>query len=73
MRYNIIEVDQMIDYIDDFFNRADAKVLNVGGSCGTSIFRHVIDSATNRSAFCNILVLDGCQDLVGLNKKVVPN
>lgn len=70
MRYNIIEVDQMIDYIDDFFNRADAKVLNVGGSCGTSIFRHVIDSATNRSAFCNILVLDGCQDLVGLNKKV---
>lgn len=67
---NIIEISQMIDLLEDFFSNNDnhnrSNNIVVGGMTGSFLFKHAIEAATTSSPFEKILVVEGCQDYIGL-------
>lgn len=70
-----LEISQMIDLMEDHFaplwNRN--HVLTVGGVIGTSIFKYAMDACMKYYELNQILVIDGCQDYIGLLKKPMHN
>ena len=70
---NIIEISQMDDLLESFFNDDKSMNIVVGGMAGTDIFRQVMDTATTVSIFEKILVIEGCQDYIGLAKTKLNN
>lgn len=72
MKYNIYEIDQMIMLLDDFMYNDDLE-LTVGGMVGTDIFKYVIEAANATYKFDRILIIDGCQDGLGIIKKPISN
>lgn len=68
----IIEINEMIDYLEKFFNSSRKEAV-VGGIAGTQIERYVIDAATATTSFPKILVVNGCQDYIGMMKEPLPN
>ena len=68
----IIEINEMIDYLDDFF-KSDKHETVVGGIAGTQIEKYVLESAMNVHNFDKIMVINGCQDYIGLMKTQLPN
>ena len=69
----IIEIPEMIDLLEDFVNGYKASII-VGGMVGTEIEKFVLDAALSVTMdFSKILVLNGCQDYIGLMKKQLPN
>lgn len=68
----IYELNQMIDYLDDFFESSH-RVTMVGGIVGTPIEKFVLDAALKTTPFSKILVLNGCQDYIGFMKERLDN
>lgn len=70
-----LEISEMIDLIESHFGNAwgGNKVLTVGGIVGTNIFKHVMHVCLKYHNFHKILVIDGCQDYVGLPVKPIRN
>ncbi len=62
----------MIDHLDDFFKSSQKETI-VGGIAGTQIEQYVLNSALQTTDFSKILVLNGCQDYIGIMKKPVSN
>ena len=62
----------MIDYLDDFVD-SDIKETLVGGIAGTEINKYAIDAAMKHHAFNKVLVIEGCQDYIGLMPKPLAN
>lgn len=71
----ILEISEMINLIEDHFKSewCSDQVLTVGGIIGTSIFKHGLHACLRYIPFEKILVLDGCQDYIGLLRKPVFN
>lgn len=68
----IYEIHQMIDYLDDFFKSSNKETV-VGGIAGTQIEKFVLDAALATTTFGKILVVNGCQDYIGIMKNPVQN
>lgn len=68
----VIEIPEMIDTLEEFFRRSDHELV-VGGIAGTEIEKYVLDAATYTTDFSKILVVNGCQDYLGLMKKPLDN
>ena len=68
----IYEINQMIDHLDDFFKSSHKETI-VGGIAGTQIEKFALDSALNTTNFGKILVINGCQDYLGIMKKPMQN
>lgn len=68
----IVEINEMIDFIDDFFS-SDRHETVVGGIAGTQIEKFVIEGATKNTDFGKVLFVQGCQDYMFLMKKPIPN
>lgn len=68
----IYEINQMIDYLDEFFKGSQKETI-VGGIAGTQIEKFVLDSALQTTTFNKILVVNGCQDYIGIMKKPMQN
>ena len=61
----IIELAEMIDYIEDFFYYNNmSKSIHVGGMVGTPIMDYALNSASSWYTMDKILIVDGCQDAV---------
>lgn len=63
----------MIDNLDDFFSNDRYSSYIVGGCAGTFVFKYMIESAMNMFPFDKILVVEGCQDYIGLLKDSLNN
>lgn len=72
MSGNIYAINEMIDCLNDFFS-SESRNITVGGMAGSDIFKHVIDAAMSYTKFGKILVVEGCQDYIGLMKKPLVN
>lgn len=72
---NVYEIYQMIETLEDFFFANDSRVnhIIVGGMVGSHIFKHAIDAALVTYPFEKILVVEGCQDYIGLTKNRMTN
>lgn len=70
---NILEIYQMIEYLEDFFSSSRRQQLVIGEISGALLFKHVIDATTKFYPFTNILVVEGCQDYIGLMKDPLNN
>lgn len=68
----IYEINQMIDHLDEFFKGSQKECI-VGGIAGTQIEKFSLDSALQTTQFNKILVVNGCQDYIGLMKKPMQN
>lgn len=68
----IYEINQMIDHLDEFFKGSQKECI-VGGIAGTQIEKFTLDSALQTTQFSKILVINGCQDYIGLMKKPMQN
>lgn len=68
----IIEINEMIDYLDNFVE-SDLKETVVGGIAGTEINAYAINAATRHHDFNKVLVIECCQDYIGLMKNPLPN
>lgn len=71
----ILEISEMINLIEQHFQSdwGSEKILTVGGVIGTSLFKHAVHACMRYVEFEKILVLDGCQDYIGLLRKPVFN
>jgi hypothetical protein len=71
----ILEISQMIDLIEDHFSPKwnEQHSMIVGGVVGTSIFKHAIHACMRYYDFNTILIVDGCQDYLGLLRKPLHN
>ena len=69
---NIIENSQMIEFLEDFVNSEKPDIW-VGGMAGSFIFKHVIESVLSKYSFNEILIIEGCQDYIGLMKSQLDN
>ena len=68
----ILEISEMIDYLDGFVD-GDLKETLVGGIAGTEINKFAIEAATKHHKFNKVLVVEGCQDYIGLMKTPLSN
>lgn len=68
----VIEINEMIDVLDDFC-RNDKHSIVVGGIAGTEIERYTLESVTGVTSWDKTLVLQCCQDYMGLMKEQLPN
>lgn len=69
MKYNIIEISEMIEKLQDFACNENEQVFYCGGIVGTDIFRYVARAAIlARDVTKEIMFIDGCQDNVVLNR-----
>lgn len=68
----VYELNEMIDYLDKFFDNSTKSII-VGGVAGTQIEKLTISAATRTTKFSRILVVNGCQDYVGLMKEKISN
>jgi hypothetical protein len=62
----------MLDYLDDFVD-GDVKETLVGGIAGTEINKFAIEAATKHHDFKKVLVIEGCQDYIGILKNPIDN
>lgn len=69
----VIEINEMIDKLEEFFNNISENNLVVGGVAGTAIEKMVVESALRKNNFTRILLLECCQDYLGLTNKSIPN
>lgn len=67
---NIIEVDDMIELLTNFFNIPSEKFVAVGGMCGSPLLQTVLDCSTTYTSFKNVLIIDGCTDVVYMKQKL---
>lgn len=70
-----VSISQMIEMIEDHFDGGwySPKALTVGGVAGTSLFKHAINACLKTIPLEQILVVDGCQDYIGLLRKPISN
>lgn len=68
----MIEIPRMIDILEEFVNSSKKSII-VGGIVGTEIERYAMEAALMTTSFPKILVINGCQDYIGLMKKQLPN
>lgn len=68
----VIEINEMIDVLDDFCKN-DKHSIVVGGIAGTEIERYTLESVTGVTSWDKVLVLQCCQDYMGLMKEPIPN
>lgn len=69
----IIDMDAMISLIHDFVTTSNDKAMVVGGVAGTEIERFVIEGMTEVHDFHKILIVQCCQDYMGIMKNPIPN
>jgi hypothetical protein len=69
----IVEISQMITMIEDFVRDQSRYVMDVGGCVGTGIFRICIETVAQFYDFSRILVIEGCQDFVEMQRHRLPN
>ena len=69
----VVEVDQMISLIHDFVVTSNDKAMVVGGVAGTEIERFAIEGMTEVHDFHKILIIQCCQDYMGIMKNPIPN
>lgn len=62
----------MIDLIDDFYT-GESKEMMVGGIAGTPINKFAVEGCTKYTKFEKILIIEGCQDYIGLLKNPIAN
>lgn len=63
---NILLINEMIDFIDDFLDNTTERQLIIGGMAGTQLFKYVMDRVLSRVNFNNVCIMEGCQDYMGL-------
>lgn len=63
----------MIDLIDDFYGSADIREMAIGGIAGTPVNKFAVEGCTKYTKFNKILIIEGCQDYIGLMKNPIPN
>jgi len=63
----------MIDYLDNFFNESKQHSIGLGEIIGADLLQMVVDQAMSKIDFKNILIIEGCQDFIGLYKTKLPN
>ena len=68
----VIEIPEMINLLEEFVN-SSKKIMIVGGMVGTEIEKYAMDAALITTDFSKVLVINGCQDYIGLMKKPLPN
>ena len=68
----IIDIPEMIDLLEKFVNSSQRGII-VGGMVGTEIEKYVLDAALMTTEFSKILIINGCQDYIGLMKTQLPN
>lgn len=73
INYKIYEIHEMIEYLSHFFNESKFRSIGLGEIIGADLLQMVINEATVRFEFNNILIVEGCQDYIGLYKKKIPN
>lgn len=75
MKCNTYEINEMIDILEEFFNSGHGSnnVITIGGMIGSFVFKYAIDAATMAYPFNKVLVVEGCQDYIGISKTYIPN
>lgn len=68
----IVQINEALDIIDSFM-KSPAEMLTIGGCVGTTMLKHVMDTVTAYCSFPQILVIEGCQDYVEMQKRRIPN
>lgn len=68
----IVQINEALDIIDSFM-KSPAEMLTIGGCVGTTMLKHVMDTVTAYYSFPQILVIEGCQDYVEMQKRRIPN
>lgn len=60
--------------LENFFisSRSPANI-TVGGMTGSFVFKHALDAATYSYSFSDILVIEGCQDYIGISRADIAN
>ena len=70
----IIEVNEMLDDLTNFFNDLNSHHMIVGGIAGTPLLKTILDTSTAYTSFDKVLIVEGCTDLVYMkhtNQKIV--
>lgn len=73
---NIVSISEMIDLLECFMEDNSWHHIVVGEMAGCHLFKHVTDVVIHPEIgvpFNQTLVVEGCQDYIGLSKKVLPN
>ena len=73
---SILEINEMIDMMEDHFSTnwgVRNHMMTVGGVAGTQIFQYAIDAALRYHDISKILIVDGCQDYIGLLRHQMHN
>ena len=69
----IVEISEMNSLLSDFIHDANKKEIIVGSIAGTEIEKYVLDAVTEVYDFKKVLILNGCQDYIGMMTNPLPN
>lgn len=72
MRKNIVDISEMISIMEEFIDLGDEQIY-VGGCCGTNICDIVFEAVSSTYMPYEILVVEGCQDIVEMLYKKSDN
>lgn len=70
---NVIELNELIDLTNRFFDHGAYPTLTIGGIVGSHPLSHILDVATDMVPFESILIIEGCEDFCYIPKKPIPN
>lgn len=68
-----LEINEMIDLIDDFLQNEDSHQLMLNGMIGSGLSTLTIQQTLLYYKFPKILIIEGCQDYIGLDKVPIKN
>lgn len=63
----VIELHTALEAVETYFNDDTKEHVILGGMAGTQLFKHVFDLSLGYFRFNEILLIEGCQDYIGMS------
>ena len=64
----IIDLHTALESVESYFTNDRATYTMLGCMCGTQLFKHIFDLSLGYFAFGDILLIEGCQDFMGMSE-----
>lgn len=64
----VIDLHTALEAVESYFNDDTKDNVTLGGMAGVQLFKHIFDLSLGYFRFNDILLIEGCQDYIGMSK-----
>lgn len=64
----LIDLHTALECVETYYTEDTKQTVTLGCMCGTQLFKHIFDLSLGYFTFSDILLIEGCQDFIGLSE-----